>query len=226
MQLANGQDDKSLPAIDIGPAARDQARRRLGGGLSRWTEFNPASAPFDRIVLHAKTQVGGDWVQFDKLVLSRFDPKTADAKTRWPRRRKNVSLQVNCRAPGHAISPYIYGIAGNVSDTGATARRWGGNPTTRYNWQLGNAYNVGKDWFFENATERRLSRISVGQSDSQTGLRADDSDHRLGREGHALGWLSRSPSTVAQQAHDPHRPDAGDGVRPDGARDPPEVARA
>ncbi len=29
-------------------------------------------------------------------------------------------------------------------------RRWGGNPMTRYNWQLGNAYNVGKDWFFEN----------------------------------------------------------------------------
>ena len=58
-------------------------------------------------------------------------------------------LSVDCRAEGHQISPYIYGIAGPVDDIPATASRWGGNPTTRYNWQL-DAINVGKDWYFEN----------------------------------------------------------------------------
>ena len=31
-----------------------------------------------------------------------------------------------------------------------TVNRWGGNTTTRYNWKLGNAWNIGKDWFYEN----------------------------------------------------------------------------
>jgi hypothetical protein len=27
---------------------------------------------------------------------------------------------------------------------------WGGNPSTRFNWQIGHAWNAGRDWFFRN----------------------------------------------------------------------------
>jgi hypothetical protein len=37
-----------------------------------------------------------------------------------------------------------------VSELGATAERWGGNSSTRYNWELGNAWNTASDWFFMN----------------------------------------------------------------------------
>ncbi len=214
VRLANGQDDVSLPAIDIGPERATKLAGGWGEVYIAWTDLNPASMPFDRIILHAKTQVGTDWVQFDKLLLSRFDPKTASAKA-LSAASKSVNLQVNCRAPGRAISPYIYGIAGNVSDTGATARRWGGNPTTRYNWQLGDAYNVGKDWFFENGKSGDYRAFLSG---NQAGHLASALTIPI------IGWVAKDtqsfgfPSSVfgPQQANDPHRPDAGNGVRPDG----------
>lgn len=54
----------------------------------------------------------------------------------------------------HPISPLIYGLS-TVSDEHVTQLRttlasWGGNPSTRYNWQLGNAWNSGSDWFYRN----------------------------------------------------------------------------
>ncbi|RYF06973.1 MAG: glycosyl hydrolase, partial [Deltaproteobacteria bacterium] len=60
----------------------------------------------------------------------------------------------------HLISPLIYGTAYNPQrvgqddwlwETGTTARRWGGNNSSRYNWKLGNAWNCAFDWFFKNA---------------------------------------------------------------------------
>src|SRR5689334_15129070 len=66
---------------------------------------------------------------------------------------RNVSYVADCAAPGHQISPLIYGVGGEepgAADLGAASRRWGGNPTTRYNWQL-NTVNLTKDWFFKNA---------------------------------------------------------------------------
>ena len=54
----------------------------------------------------------------------------------------------------HPISPLIYGVSG--ADTEAletlnpTMNSWGGNPSTRYNWELGNAWNAGADWEYRN----------------------------------------------------------------------------
>ena len=33
---------------------------------------------------------------------------------------------------------------------GVKLNRWGGNPSTRYNWKLGNAWNAGRDYFYRN----------------------------------------------------------------------------
>jgi len=218
VQVANG-DDKSLPAILVSP---ERVRKLPGGWLDvyiSWGDLNPSNAPFDRIFLHAKTPVAADWVQFDKIVLTKFDPKAAGAAAAAA--TKSMGLQVNCKAPGHAISPYIYGIAGNVLDTGATARRWGGNPMTRYNWQLGNAYNVGKDWFFENgkAPDYREYLSQNQKANLASALTVP-----------MIGWVAKDTSSVgfpvsiygAQRATDPHRPDAGDGARPDGTNIPPK----
>ncbi|MCL4545317.1 MAG: glycoside hydrolase family 44 protein [Chloroflexi bacterium] len=53
-----------------------------------------------------------------------------------------------------SISPLIYGLAGGdaalFQQVRPTLMRWGGNPSSRYNWTLGNAWNAGRDYFFEN----------------------------------------------------------------------------
>ena len=56
--------------------------------------------------------------------------------------------------PGTAISPLIYGVAlayaPDLQALGATVDRWGGNPSSRYNWVIGHAWNASRDWEFRN----------------------------------------------------------------------------
>jgi hypothetical protein len=53
----------------------------------------------------------------------------------------------------HAISADIYGVnyadAGTAAALGLALDRWGGNSTTRYNWQ-NDTSNHASDWYFEN----------------------------------------------------------------------------
>src|SRR5436305_14368091 len=64
------------------------------------------------------------------------------------------AIAIDAGAGRHAISPDIYGI-NDYSDAGLGAelrtgvRRWGGDATTRYNWQL-DTNNAASDWYFEN----------------------------------------------------------------------------
>jgi hypothetical protein len=51
-----------------------------------------------------------------------------------------IAVTVDTLANRHAISPYVYGgsypqSAAQITDTGTTVVRWGGNATTNYNWQ-------------------------------------------------------------------------------------------
>jgi hypothetical protein len=219
VQLANG-DDKSLPVIQIGT----ERERQLPGGWAEvtipWSELNPAAAPFDRITFHARSPVGSDWVLFDHLVFTGLATGSPSAPSSPAAGGKPVRLSVDCRGPGHPISPYIYGIAGEYAELGATARRWGGNPTTRYNWQAG-AVNAGKDWYFENGRTDGYSRFL---SDNQA-------QHMISAlTVPMIGWVAKDTSSVgfpvsvygAQRATDPNRPDAGDGVRPGGANVAPK----
>jgi hypothetical protein len=63
------------------------------------------------------------------------------------------ALSVDAATDRHPISPYIYGM--NFADEALAeavrlpVRRWGGNSTSRYNWQL-DVHNTGSDWYFEN----------------------------------------------------------------------------
>src|SRR4051812_18688425 len=70
------------------------------------------------------------------------------------------NLSVDVGAARHAISDDIYGI--NFADESFAAelrlpvRRWGGNSTSRYNWQL-NVHNTGSDYYFENIPDDTAS---------------------------------------------------------------------
>jgi len=66
--------------------------------------------------------------------------------------QKSVILHVDVAADNHPIDPNIYGIASGVDSTFAQQIRlpnvrWGGDATTRYNWE-NDGTNSGYDWFF------------------------------------------------------------------------------
>ena len=62
-----------------------------------------------------------------------------------------VNVAVNITSNVHPFSPLIFGVAfGDATrnaQMGYTVDRWGGNSTSRYNWQ-GPAHNAGNDYFY------------------------------------------------------------------------------
>lgn len=66
--------------------------------------------------------------------------------------RADVTVTVDANANPHPISPLIYGM--NFPDAaqlaaGVPLARWGGNSTSRYNYQT-DVHNTGNDYYFEN----------------------------------------------------------------------------
>ena len=63
-------------------------------------------------------------------------------------------IRVDASQNVHPISPLIYGMnqvpVAQQQTLGVKLNRWGGNPSTRYNWKLGNAWNAGSDYFYRN----------------------------------------------------------------------------
>jgi len=66
----------------------------------------------------------------------------------------DVVVEVDATSAGRPISKYIYGVASADGQTlialGATVDRWGGNPSSSYNWVNGHSWNAGRDWGFRN----------------------------------------------------------------------------
>ncbi|MEZ4727786.1 MAG: glycoside hydrolase family 44 protein [Caldilineaceae bacterium] len=142
-------------------------------------------------------------------------------------------LRVNLEAERHPINPDIYGI--NYADEMlATAlnlpvRRWGGNATTRYNWQNDTA-NRASDWFFENIPEENENPELL-----PTGSAADrfvEQDQRTGTKTlltiPMIGWTPKSRernlrpfakvrrAMGPQQESDPWQTECGNGMTTDG----------
>lgn len=213
VQLGAHEGDKSMPAIDIGP---ERTRKAAGAWVEvyvPWLDLNPNGVPVERIVLHATKPVAAEPVQFDKLGLTTLDAKTKQALADATPTRE-VSLFVNCREPAQPISPYIYGVAAGLWELGATARRWGGNPMTRYNWQI-HAANTGKDWFFENNDVGDYRQFLTENHDHQWASALTVP---------MIGWVAKDRSSFgfptavlgAQQSEDQYRKGAGNGVQTDG----------
>ena len=77
----------------------------------------------------------------------------------------SVQVTVNALSNRHAISPYVYGgaypnTASDITNSGTTLVRWGGNATSTYNWQL-HTDNADNDWYFED-----FNYTEIGDADS------------------------------------------------------------
>lgn len=63
-----------------------------------------------------------------------------------------ATVNIDANASQRVIDPRIYGLAyatpAQLADLNVPLNRWGGNNTSRYNWQQ-NADNRGFDWYFE-----------------------------------------------------------------------------
>jgi hypothetical protein len=145
-----------------------------------------------------------------------------------------LALSLDAAALRQPISPLIYGINGAdataadaafMKSLGIAVRRWGGNTTTRYNWQL-DAGNTANDWYFENV---RMSNATRLPGDSATNrLIAQDRTSKVETVltvpliGYVAknGDLSTCGFSVAkygpQEETDPWRPHCGNGVKTDG----------
>jgi transposase-like protein len=176
------------------------------------SELNPKEKPFERVVFHAWRLVGNDRVQLDRVGLTRAPPMAK-------RPSRSTAFTVDCRGPSRGISPLIYGLGGadgTAWSTGATARRWGGNPTTRYNWQL-NTWNVGNDWFFMNRGARGSAYEDFLEENRKHAARSAVTVP-------IMGWVAKDGESYSfpisvfgpQQAHASNLPDAGNGIGKDG----------
>jgi Glycoside hydrolase family 44 len=126
----------------------------------------------------------------------------------------DIGVTVDPGAGVHPISPLIYGVATRdpaaVAGLGATLNRWGGNPSSRYNWVIGHAWNAAADWGFRN-----------GDYGVPSGSASDDvvaGNRDQGMESlitvPALGWVARSDDPADRSVDVPA--EGGPAVAPDG----------
>jgi hypothetical protein len=110
--------------------------------------------------------------------------------------RPHFRIQVDVNQNVRTISPLIYGVSGASADyleqLRPTLNSWGGNPSSRYNWQLGNAWNSGSDYFYING-DYGYDIDAVGESASDNFIRitqAVGAEVRLALP--TLGWVAKN----------------------------------
>lgn len=204
-------------------------------GFTRYTismqVLNPGHEPFDRIKLHAIKALDNSPVEVDGMSLMPAAPGELLPEAPKPvLAKKPVHLVIDCRAPQKAISPLIYGIAfsprkvgqdAHLWDLHSSIRRWGGNPASRYNWRLGNAWNTASDWFFKNVNYTNVANYSW------TDFLAENAAHntQAAMTVPMLGWVAKDTSSysfsVAAQGPQQYTAgDQGNGVKKGGAKVP------
>jgi hypothetical protein len=213
----------TLPQVKVIP----DDRLDVGEG---WTEIfvpierlDPDNVPFDRVVIQSFRPFSADYVPVDKIGLAKGTPRQPVASVD-PKKVARVSVSIDCRAKATRISPLIYGIAYYAADDakkqqaqwqlGATARRWGGNTTSVYNWEA-SLWNLGNDWFFEDKSVP-----------SHTQFLQDNVAHgmKTALTVPMLGWVAKDASSLSfpvpvfgpQDATDPYKPEAGNGKQKGG----------
>ncbi|MBK9442732.1 MAG: choice-of-anchor D domain-containing protein [Comamonadaceae bacterium] len=146
------------------------------------------------------------------------------------------ALSIDAGAGQRAINPDIYGVNQLSDEALATelrlpVRRWGGNTTSRYNWQI-DTYNTGLDWYFENIplTNTNVAALPNGSStdrfveqNQRTGSRTLMTVPTLGwvakrrTDGHPFDCGFKVSRYGAQQSTDYWDPDCGNGLTPSGS---------
>jgi hypothetical protein len=144
------------------------------------------------------------------------------------RRTIPIDVVIDCSKRPRPIHPEIYGIGFDVTgfsdttdvrqwQTGAGARRFGGNASSRYDWELG-TYNHGSDYLFVNDR-------TPGSEPLYASFLREDAQHGVTSAVTIpiLGWVAKDATSVSfplsrypSQAKTDARRGAGDGHLPDG----------
>src|SRR5579872_7225430 len=141
-----------------------------------------------------------------------------------PNVNPTVTISVDAALNRHAIDPHIYGAsfvsASTMTDLGITLDRWGGNRTTRYDWQTYDG-NTAVDYYFENLDETGAGGLGTADAFVITA-------HANGAEPvitiPMIGWTAKDATSYsfsvakygAQQYTDPNNADIGNGIKSDG----------
>jgi hypothetical protein len=182
-------------------------------------ELDPDGAPLDRIAFRTFRPLVGGSIEFDKIALTQSNSAVAAGAPATPPALAGrlIRSKVSCDAKATKISPLIYGIAhgdDGWSRVSPTARRWGGNPNSRYNWEA-NFNSSASDWYFENRP-----------SPPYTQFLADNAAHGTltALTIPMLGWVAKDGTSYSfpvsvfgvQKSTDPWRPDVGNGMTASG----------
>lgn len=138
--------DRALVAVDVGTLT--------SGGIvaATWHAFtlpfnaanNLTAGRFNRVQLMDFSGTTQAAVYFDTL---RFSPRTTQPPA------GTQSVVVDLAQDRRAVSPLIFGVSYGEPATLAAVRyplrRWGGNSTTRYNWQA-DVHSTAGDWYWQN----------------------------------------------------------------------------
>ncbi len=147
-----------------------------------------------------------------------------------------VSIQIDERTPGKPISDLIYGrndlsFGRHDTDLKYPIVRFGGNSTSRYNWQQ-NAWNAGKDWFYLNIVFPYQSRVGPFSGNFSYTDAIILKQGSLGQDTlitiPMIGWVAKNREKgwaysvkkygrQEQTEQDQSRGDAGNGKLPDGS---------
>jgi len=135
-----------------------------------------------------------------------------------------LAFSVNATANQHAISPYIYGMnfasQSLANELQLPINRWGGNATSRYNWQ-NDISNHASDWYFENIKESNATNLPTDSAVN----RFIEQNQSTGTENlltvPLMGYVSNNNDTTcgfkislygSQTDSDYWRPDCGNGI--------------
>jgi hypothetical protein len=134
-------------------------------------------------------------------------------------------LTVDAAAGQHPISSYIYGINFPSEAVAQAVRlpvaRWGGNSTSRYNWQ-NNTTNTGSDWYFENIVDSTHTADAFIQQNIDTGTQTLLTMPLIGwvaknsPANHPFNCAFKVSQYGPQEDTDPWDPDCGNGVSSSG----------
>lgn len=206
------------------------------GGIpaGQWTEVTLSMASlgldtgdFDGLIFQAGTDQEQAAVYIDDVSLLRNLHAGELPEPTLPQ----LSVEVDLAADRKPINPEIYGI--NYDDMHPTestlpfpVQRWGGNNTTRYNWQL-NVANRANDFFFINFPYENDPREQPGSSvTDQLISRVNDQGGQVLLTVPTIGWTPKDREIRygfsvekygAQKEVAGDWPDAGNGVREDGS---------
>lgn len=126
----------------------------IPGGRVPFNQWVCFSIPFSALLGSSTPTFDGFWLQGDTE--GNQGPVFVDNVKLLPALRGPVQVTISPEAPRRPISPLIYGVNFNSFDPAPKLswplRRWGGNATTRYSWELDVA-NRAHDWYFLNLPE-------------------------------------------------------------------------